>query len=122
MAQGSLWKNDGKFVVQLSKVSRKDKKVIFDTFQEWNKTGAGFNKDGTEIFLFTRTGVEDKEVFSLVKGLPFPFTEEKSNGISKKIRTKYAVLTKTSVRAKVQQGRTCSKCGIKGHNSRTCKR
>ena len=68
---------------------------------------------------------DEKKILSLVKEMPFPFTEEKKNGQSRTIRTKYSRgrkgLTARKSCGKISEGRTCSKCGIKGHNSRTCK-
>ena len=124
MAIGSVWKADEKFVVQFNKVKPKDKRIIDKTFQEWNPSGSGFHRDGTEVLIFSNSLLDEEKVFNLVKNMPFPFTEEKRNGTSKRIRTSYTGkqggLTGSTNNAKIG-GRTCSKCGIKGHNSRTCK-
>lgn len=125
MAIGSVWKADEKFVVQFNKVKPKDKRIIDKTFQEWNPSGSGFHRDGTEVLIFSSTMLDEEKVFNLVKNMPFPFTEEKRNGTSKKIRTCYTGkdrgLTGPQKDGRISRGRTCSKCGTKGHNSRTCK-
>lgn len=127
MAIGSLWKADDKFVVQFSNVKPREKSVIFSSFKEWKESGSGFHKDGTELLLFSNQMLDEEKVFSLVKSLPFPFTEEKKNGDSKKIRTQHKniidvqPLTRSQNHAKIAGGRACSKCGHRGHNSRTCK-
>ena len=128
MAVGSMWKADDKFVVQFSHVKPKEKPVIFNALKGWVQSGSGFHKDGTEIFIFSNKLHNEDKVVSLVKSFPFPFTEEKKNGESKKIRTQHkdkveaGHLTRSVVRAKIGEGRTCSRCGNKGHNSRTCKK
>lgn len=128
MAIGSLWKEEEKFVIQFNKVKPKEKSLIFKTLTDWKKTGSGFHRDGTEVYLFSNTLYDEEKVFSLVKSLPFPFTEEKKNGQSKTIKTEYdreakrQRLTEKANCAKIRGGkRSCSKCGAKGHNSRTCK-
>jgi len=125
MATGTIWKTDDKYVVQFSEVKPKEKKVIFNNLQGWNQSGSGFHKDGTEIFLFNNKEENEKQIFSLIKNMPFPFFEEKKSGKLKKIRTKHAEkpdLTKKKSCVKIGGSRTCSKCGAKGHNSRTCKK
>lgn len=125
MAVGILWKTDDKFVVQFDKVNSKDKKIIKKSFNEWSPSGSGFHKDGTEIFIFSHKNLDEEIVISLVKSLPFPFTEEKRNGTTRKIRTKCTAkcktLTSTEKPAKIKGKRSCSRCGQIGHNSRTCK-
>lgn len=124
MAVGSVWKTDEKFVIQFNEVKPKEKTIIFNTLREWSESGSGYHKDGTEIFIFSNKTLDEENVYGLVKSMPFPFTEEKKNGTSKKIRTAYMQkkqgLTRSQKDAKIG-GRTCSKCGVKGHNSRTCK-
>lgn len=125
MAVGVLWKTDEKFVVQFSHVKPREKTVIFNSLKEWKESGSGFHKDGTEIFLFSNTTLDEDKVMSLVKSFPFPFTEEKRNGTTRKIRTKCTakrkILTSTEKPAKIKGKRSCSRCGQIGHNSRTCK-
>lgn len=127
MAVGSIWKTDDKFVIQFNNVKPKEKPIIFNSLVDWNQAGSGFQKDGTEIFIFCYKTTDESKVLQVVKNFPFPFTEEKKNGESKKIRTQHndkvkpEVLTRSLVRARMEGCRTCSKCGGKGHNSRTCK-
>lgn len=125
MAIGSVWKADDKFVIQFNKVKPKEKRLIFSTLKDWNNSGQGFHKDGTEVFLFSNHLFDEEKVFQLVKNMPFPFTEEKKNGTSRKIRTNYTAkedsLTPSKKHGKIRGSRTCSKCGIKGHDMRTCK-
>lgn len=125
MASGSFWKNENNYTVQFNNVTPRDKRIISKTFNEWRETGSGFHKDGTEILIFSTQEQDEKKIISLVKEMPFPFTEEKKNGQSKKIRTKYAEkrkgLTARKKCGKISGGRACSKCGAAGHNSRTCR-
>lgn len=124
MAIGSFWKTDEKYVIQFDKVKPREKTIIFNTLKEWSESGSGYHKDGTEIFIFSNKTLDEENVYGLVKSMPFPFTEEKRNGTIKKIRTNHTTkkLDLTSQKNDVKiGGRTCSKCGVKGHNSRTCK-
>ena len=125
MAIGSFWKNEDSYTVQFNNVTPREKSLIIRTFDNWKNSGNGFHKDGTEILLFTTTEKDETKILSLVKNMPFPFTEERRNGTSRKIRTNYTAeqkrLTETKNYGKISGGRTCSKCGVKGHNSRTCK-
>lgn len=127
MALGSVWKADEKFVVQFNDVKPKEKKLIFNNFQDWKQTGSGFQKNGAEVFIFSNSFYDEEKVMKLVKSLPFPFTEENRNGGSKKIRTQHnhtteeQPLTSSKNHGKIKGSRSCSRCGQKGHNSRTCK-
>lgn len=125
MAIGSLWKNDDHYIVQFNNVTPREKSFIKKNFNEWKEAGNGFHKDGTEILLFLSREQDEKKIFSLVKDMPFPFTEEKKNGQSKTIRTKYAGkrkgLTAAKSCGKIRKARTCSKCGDSGHDSRNCR-
>jgi hypothetical protein len=127
MAIGSIWKADDKFVIQFNNVKPREKPIIFNSLNGWSQSGSGFQKDGTEIFIFSNKTEDESKVFQIVKSFPFPFTEEKKNGESKKIRTQHndktkaQPLTRSPLRAKIGGGRTCSRCNQKGHNSRTCK-
>lgn len=128
MAIGSLWKEEEKFIIQFNKVKPKEKSLIFKTLTDWKESGSGFHKDGTEVYLFYNNLYDEEKVLSLVKSFPFPFTEEKKNGQTKAIKTEYdreqkrQRLTEKAKRVKIGGGkRSCSKCGAKGHNSRTCK-
>ena len=126
MAIGNVWKAEEKFVVQFSNVKPKEKKIIMSSFQDWNKSGSGFHKDGTEIYLFSNTNLDERGVFSLVKNMPFPFTEEKKSGKTRQIRTKHIAKQKSltekknSDKVKIRKPSTCSRCGKLGHNSRRC--
>lgn len=124
MAVGIMWKTEEKFVVQFSHVKPREKKVIFNNLKDWSQTGSGFHKDGTEVFIFSNTMIDEHNALSLVKSFPFPFTEEKRNGTTRKIRTNYRTernpLTSPEKPAKIKGKRSCSKCGQNGHNSRTC--
>lgn len=126
MAIGTVWKEEEKFVIQFNKVKPKERSLIFKKLTDWKETGSGFHKDGTEVYLFSNTMYDEEKVYSLVKSMPFPFTEEKRNGKICIIKTEYdrelkrRRLTEKKDRVKIG-GRTCSKCGVKGHNSRTCK-
>ena len=126
MAIGSVWKEEEKFVIQFNNVKPKEKRLISKTLNDWKESGSGFHRDGTEVLLFSSHLYDEERVYQLVKSMPFPFTEEKKNGQSKSIKTEYdrelkrRRLTEKKKRVKIG-GRTCSKCGEKGHNSRTCK-
>lgn len=126
MAIGSVWKEEEKFVIQFNNVKPKEKRLISKTLNDWKESGSGFHRDGTEVLLFSSRLYDEEKVYQLVKSMPFPFTEEKKNGQSKSIKTEYdrelkrRRLTEKKNRVKIG-GRTCSKCGVKGHNSRTCK-
>lgn len=126
MTTGSVWKAEEKFVIQFNGVSQKDKRFILKTLQDWKESGFGYQKDGTEVLIFSNKALDEKSVRTLVKNMPFPFTEEKKNGTKKVLRTKYKEmrkgLTARKKSAKIGEGRACSNCGICGHNSRTCER
>ena len=125
MAVGSIWRADNKIVVQFNQVKPKDKKIIKKAFEEWSPSGSGYHKDGTEVLIFSNKHIEEDKVIGLVKQMPFPFTQERHTGTSTKIHTNHTTEQKglTSIKNpdKIRGSRTCSKCGVKGHNSRTCK-
>lgn len=128
MVTANLWKiENNTYSIQFNKVNPKDKKVIFKLLNDWKETGIGFHKDGTELYIFSKTLLEEENIYNSLKHLPFPLTEEKKNGSIKTIKTKFkhtkrsTSLTKQEKSAKIKEGRSCSKCGRKGHNSRTCK-
>ena len=132
MAEGILWKQEqDRFVVQLNNVKPKERKFIKEQFSDWNNTGHGTQKDGTEVFLYSKKAENESQIMTIVKSLPFPFVQENiKNGKIKKIKTCYdnpklqnklEGLTKSKSSDKIKRSRTCSRCGIVGHDMRTCK-
>lgn len=128
MATATFWKvEDNKYTIQFSEVKPKEKSTIFNLLSEWNETGSGFHRDGTELFLFSKSLLENENIYKFVKSMPFPVTEEKKSGESKKIKTLHKEsgqkksLTDQKSRGKISGGRICSQCGQVGHNKRTCK-
>lgn len=128
MATASFWKVDeNKYTIQFSKVKPKEKSTIFNLLNGWKEAGNGFHRDGTELFIFSKELLGDEDIYRFVKNMPFPVTEEKKNGESKKIKTLFRDTTKnkdlTSRKKydKMSGGRICSQCGQAGHNKRTCR-
>lgn len=127
MATVSFWKvEDNKYTIQFSQVKPKEKSTIFNMLNDWRETGNGFHKDGTELFLFSKSLLENEDIYKFIKNMPFPATEEKKSGESKKIRTAHKdppgkkSLTARKISGKMSGGRICSQCGQAGHNKRTC--
>lgn len=128
MAIAAFWKvEDNKYTIQFSQVKPKEKSTIFNLLNDWNETGNGYHRDGTELFLFSKSLLENEDIYKFVKSMPFPVTEEKKSGESKKIKTLYKEvnkkkdLTSPKIRGKISGGRICSQCGQAGHNKRTCR-
>jgi hypothetical protein len=122
MANAKIWKTEEKkYSVQFSNVEPKERKTILNMFSTWREVGTGFHSDGTQLFIFSKQYGEEQHLREFLKTIPFPLIEEGKSGKIKNIKTR-APLTSSSKRAKIREGRTCSKCGIKGHNSRTCKK
>jgi len=128
MAIAYLWKVDGdEYRFHVNKISAKEKRSILMHFKTWNETGSGYHKDGTETFIFSKILSAADNIYKFAKQLPFTVVEEKKNGeikiikaVSLDAKTKKG-LTNSVKPAKTKGGRTCSHCGQKGHNSRTCK-
>lgn len=128
MVTVNLWKTEtNTYSIQFNKVDSKQRKEIYKIVQNWKQTACGFHKDGSEVFIFTKTLTEEENIYNFVKNLPFPVTEEKKSGETKIIKTKFnhtkrgRPLTSSKKHAKIKGQRSCSKCGQIGHNSRTCK-
>ena len=121
MANAKIWKTEEKkYSVQFDNVGPKERKTILTMFSTWREIGTGFHKDGTQVFIFSKQYSEEDSLRQFLKEIPFPVIEERKSGKIRRIKTK-APLTPPEKRAKISKGRTCSLCGEKGHNSRTCK-
>lgn len=130
MATGALWKvEDSRYFLQFNSVKPREKAVLFDLLKDWNKTGSGYHKDGTELLIFSKN--VEGDIYKFVKQLPFPLIEEKKSGQSIKIKTAWTpgekILKKnfnkkekTKAASKEAGTRICSLCGDSGHNRRTC--
>lgn len=128
VAVAYLWKLDSnEYRFQINKISAKEKRNILQFFKSWNEAGSGYHKDGTETFIFSKLLNDDESIYRFAKQLPFPVVEERRNGETRQIKTQFVApkkskgLTTPKKSAKIGGGRTCSRCGNKGHNSRTCK-
>lgn len=120
MTNAKVWKTEEqKYSVQFDNVKPKDRRTILSIFSSWKEVGSGFHKDGTEVFIFSKQYQEEESLFKFLKTIPFPLVSEGKSGKTKKVKTK--CLTNNKKSATIHKGRTCSKCGHEGHNSRTCK-
>jgi hypothetical protein len=127
MVNATLWKTESDvYSIQFDRVKPKDKKEIKEIFKKWKQIASGFHRDGSELFIFSKKILENEDVYKFVKQLPYPVKEEKKNGETKVVKTQFnhtkssKPLTSPKNHAKIAGGRTCSRCGQKGHNSRTC--
>lgn len=128
MITASLWKvEENTYSIQVNKVNPKHRNEIKQIFKDWRETAVGFHRDGLQLFIFSKKLLQDESIYKFAKQLPFPLTEEKKSGEIKPVKTSFnntktrKPLTSTSACGKIKGTRTCSKCGQKGHNSRTCK-
>lgn len=128
MATASFWKvQDNKYSIQFNAVKPRERKVIVQLLKGWEEIGSGFHRNGDELFIFSRSLLEDESIYKFVKELPFDTVEMKKDGTNKVVKTKNSKktktkpLTKVTKSAKIKGSRSCSKCGVTGHNSRTCK-
>ena len=123
LTSASFWKiESNKYAFQFNHVKPKDRKVIFTLFKGWETTASGFHKNGTELFIFSKSLLEDESIYKFAKNIPFPTSEQKKDGTMKPVKNgRNKALTKSKKSATIRKQRTCSLCGQKGHNSRTCK-
>lgn len=128
MVTANLWKiENDTYSIQFNKVRPKEKKLIFKLLSDWKETASGFHSDGSELLIFSKKVMSNENIYKSLKELPFPLVEEKKSGELKSVKTQYKDtktskgLTMPKKSAKIGGGRTCSRCGNKGHNSRTCK-
>ena len=128
MATGNLWKVESNiYSIQVSEINKKEKKEIKQIFKDWKETASGFHRDGSQLLIFSKELLEDENIYKFVKQLPFPLVEEKKNGELKTVKTRFSdtktrkPLTSSKNHGKIKGSRSCSRCGQKGHNSRTCK-
>ena len=128
MVTVNLWKTEtNTYSIQFNKVSPKQRKEIYKIVEDWKQIASGFHRDGSEVLIFSKTLETKENIYSFVKSMPFPVTEEKKSGELKTVKTKFnrtkrsKPLTKTKSSGKIKGKRSCSKCGQIGHNSRTCK-
>lgn len=128
MVTVNLWKTEtNTYSIQFNKVSPKQRKEIYKIVEDWKQVASGFHRDGSEVLIFSKTLETKENIYSFVKSMPFPVTEEKKSGELKTVKTKFnrtkrsKPLTKTKSCGKIKGKRSCSKCGQIGHNSRTCR-
>lgn len=128
MATASLWKvENNRYALQFNKVKPKERSVIFSLLKDWQETGSGFHRDGSQVLIFSKNLLEEENIYRFVRNLPFPLIEEKKTGEIKRIKTAARredakkSLTEQKKSAKIKGKRICSKCGEPGHNVRTCK-
>ena len=129
MITANLWKIETNvYSIQINKVSAKHRKEIKQIFKGWKETAVGFHRDGSQLFIFSKELTKDESMYKFAKQLPFPLIEEKKSGEKKPVKTQFnstktrKPLTSTKTCGKIRGVRSCSKCGAKGHNSRTCKK
>lgn len=124
MVVGNLWKKaSDEYSIQFDNVKPREKRTILGIFRDWRSVGSGFKRDGSEVLIFSKKVGEEENIYLSLRELPFPLFEEKKSGKLVKVKTgrKSLPLTPTKNCGKIKTSRTCSKCGVKGHNSRTCK-
>jgi len=129
MVTANLWKIEtNTYSIQVNKVKPKQRKEIKQMFKGWKETAVGFHRDGSQLFIFSKELAKDESIYKFAKQLPFPLIEEKKNGEEKPVKTQFndtktrKPLTSSKTYGKIKGVRSCSKCGAKGHNSRTCKK
>lgn len=129
MVTANLWKIEtNTYSIQVNKVKPKQRKEIKQMFKGWKETAVGFHRDGSQLFIFSKELTKDESIYKFAKQLPFPLTEEKKSGKTKPVKTQFndtkrrKPLTSSKTCGKIKGVRSCSKCGAKGHNSRTCKK
>ena len=129
MVTANMWKVEtNKYSIQFNNVKRKERKVILDLLKDWEEKAVGFHPDGSELYIFSKKVSDNENIYNSLRKLPYPLTEERKNGSIKTIKTEFndaktrKDLTSSKTCGKIKGVRSCSKCGAKGHNSRTCKK
>jgi len=129
MVTANMWKVEtNKYSIQFNNVKRKERKVILDLLKDWEEKAVGFHPDGSELYIFSKKVSDNENIYNSLRKLPYPLTEERKNGSIKTIKTEFndaktrKALTSSKTCGKIKGVRSCSKCGAKGHNSRTCKK
>lgn len=111
------WKNlineQHLYLMQFCADSLKETKTITDTLKDWQQTGSGTNKDGSEILIFRKEFKDTPSWIEWTKSAPFIINEEQKDGSTKRL--------KTTVVLSDDGKRKCGLCGGSGHNTRTCK-
>jgi hypothetical protein len=128
MVTANMWKVEtNTYSIQFNNVKRKERKVILELLEDWEEKAIGFHPDGSELYIFSKKVSDNENIYSALKKLPYPLTEERKNGSLKTIKTEFnrtktsKNLTSSKKRARIKGQRSCSRCGQIGHNSRTCK-
>ena len=128
MVTANMWKIEtNTYSIQFNNVKPKERKVILNLLNDWEEKGVGFHPDGSELYIFSKKVSDNENIYSSLRNLPYPLTEERKNGSLKTIKTQFnsaktrKTLTCSKKRAKIKGQRSCSRCGQIGHNSRTCK-
>jgi hypothetical protein len=127
MVEGCIWKtNPTTYNLQLVFKNNTEFKTLDSYLKDWRLTGTGTNKNGYILNIFSKEFQDPKNWISFAKSLPFEIYECDRDGNKKRVKTAVAVkrtrkTSKTVVKSAKQSGRCCGKCGMSGHNSRTCK-
>lgn len=127
MVEGCIWKtNPTTYNLQLQFKNNTEFKTLDPFLKDWRLTGTGVNKSGEILNIFCKEFSDPKTWNTFARTLPIRLFECDRDGNKKQVKTAVAVKrarksTKTVVKSAKQGGRSCGKCGMTGHNSRTCK-
>ena len=116
MIEAVAWKNlvneQHIYMIQICSGSSNDTKNVCETLKEWRHTGSGFNKQGSEVLLFSKDFKDTNSWTEWAKNAPFVINEMDKEGSAKRVKTSVVL---------VDDGkRKCKSCGLSGHNSATC--
>jgi ubiquitin len=139
MLSAEAWKmssqNDSLlYRLQVNGTTGKSSDKLAKAVEGWRESGTIFHKDGQVELLFSCSFADEQKWIEWAKNFPYELVEISPNtgkpkpiklGVASKTRKKRRAKTKTSktktssVRKKRGKA-TCSNCGGKGHNSRSC--
>lgn len=108
-----LWKNliqeQHMYSIQFVSSSLRETNKILELLKDWKQVGEGYNKDGKEIFIFSKIFPNSSEWEIWYKEAP------------KKLASINPTENKLEIN-KQTSGRRCSLCGKYGHYKKTCGR
>ena len=134
------WKQfDSQYVLQAENVERRHEKRLVQDLVGWNLTGNGAAGDGKLVLLFQKRFQNRKALIAWSKtfphtvqelsdrtGLLTPLNASKAKATPKKVQAPKkkakakASTTRNPFFGAGNKQKTCSACGGKGHNKRTC--
>ncbi len=124
MIEASIWKtNPTTYTLQIHFKNKKQFDELSQLLKDWHLVATGIKKTGDILNIFRKEFEDPKSWLSFAKTLPLKLVEMDKDGNKKPVKTAVSTRKKSvkTIKLTKQTGRKCGKCGLAGHNSRTCK-